>query len=153
MTAAWHCESCGSESGRFPDPGMPEHLCLRCYCAQASAVPCAPGEHRMDQRDMCVKCGRNSVGIADWDDWIVGRVRWKTVMVDTVIASQVASGGVDTEGTRAEAERWLAHVCMCACEGLRATTDASAHRLTGGDAIWGLNTGPVRLLGKPLGRP
>lgn len=91
-------------------------------------------------------------------------------MVSAIIASQVAAGGVDTEGTRAQAERWCAMLAGCICEGMRATTEQSAlglvpdRRFTSGKVIRGdlqwWNTAPefggkrmTRMRGKPLGRP
>lgn len=59
---------------------------------------------------------------------------YKQQMTDTVIKAQVAAGGVDTEGTRAQAERWCAMVCECVCDGLRATTFKSRNRATALDA-------------------
>jgi hypothetical protein len=67
---------------------------------------------------------------------LFGRARvsddYRAEMVNTVIAQQVAAGGHDTEGTRAEAERWLAYLCGCVCDGMRATTDQSRLRLVVG---------------------
>lgn len=47
----------------------------------------------------------------------------RDAMISAILARQVAAGGVDTEGTRAEAERWCAMLAGCVCEGMRATTD------------------------------
>lgn len=57
----------------------------------------------------------------------------KDHMVDTIIAQQVVAGGYDTEGTRAQAERWCAMLAGCVCEGMRATTEQSAYGYTAGD--------------------
>lgn len=86
-------------------------------------------------------------------------------MIDTIIARQVEQGGVDTEGSRHEAERWCAFLAACVCEGMRATTTESAYGLVpgqeckGGDVAW-WRTAPefgarrmFKLRGKPLGRP
>jgi len=70
-------------------------------------------------------------------------------MVNTIIASQVAAGGVDTDGTRAQAERWCAMLAGCVCEGMRATTLMGSLKLRRND-MWGCENA-VR--GKPLGRP
>jgi hypothetical protein len=43
-------------------------------------------------------------------------------MVQALINQQVAAGGVDTEGTQAEAERRCAYWAECVCEGMRALT-------------------------------
>lgn len=56
-------------------------------------------------------------------------------MIDAVIAEQVKAGGVDTEGSRAQAERWLAMVCACVCSGLRATTLRSRFHDTRSDVL------------------
>ena len=47
----------------------------------------------------------------------------RDAMISAILARQVAAGGVDTEGTRHEAERWCAMLAGCVCEGMRATTD------------------------------
>lgn len=82
-------------------------------------------------------------------------LRIKTDMVDTIIAAQCEAGGVDTEGSRHEAERWCAWLCQCVCDGMRATTEQSAYRLKGEDGITDLTRlkTKLRLWGKPLGRP
>lgn len=85
----------------------------------------------------------------------------RTVMVNEIIAAQCAAGGVDTPGTRAEAERWCAMLAGCVCEGMRATTDVSAYRLAKRDHCRsaGIDPRSGRLYecsvprGTPLGRP
>ena len=87
-------------------------------------------------------------------------------MISAVVSRQVRAGGVDTPGTRAEAERWCAMLCGCVCDGMRATTDASAYRVTWSDLEYddddgerfGLsNKGALELLNAggctPLGKP
>lgn len=85
----------------------------------------------------------------------------RTVMVNEIIAAQCAAGGVDTPGTRAEAERWCAMLAGCVCEGMRATTGLSRHRLAKRDRCRsaGIDPRSGRLYecsvprGIPLGRP
>lgn len=85
----------------------------------------------------------------------------RTVMVNEIIAAQCAAGGVDTPGTRAEAERWCAMLAGCVCEGMRATTGLSRHRLAKRDHCRsaGIDPRSGRLYecsvprGTPLGRP
>lgn len=75
-------------------------------------------------------------------------------MVSTVIASQVAAGGVDTEGTRAEAERYCAMLAGCVCEGMRATTWRSRYRETVSDYEGAVTAEIIDgHIAKPLGRP
>lgn len=85
-------------------------------------------------------------------------VTYRDKMLDAIIARQVAAGGVDTEGTRAEAERWCAMLAGCICEGMRATTAQSALRLKTGYAFnrgdcYVSYKGRAETRGKPLGRP
>lgn len=77
----------------------------------------------------------------------------KDHMVDTIIAQQVVAGGYDTEGTRAQAERWCAMLAGCVCEGMRATTWRSAYRDTWGDTEGGCAAADRGYLAEPLGRP
>lgn len=83
---------------------------------------------------------------------------YRDEMVDTIIAEQVTRGGVDTEGTRAQAERWCAMLAGCVCEGMRATTADSALKLANTDSMrpggWRMGRdGRMEYAGKPLGRP
>lgn len=65
-------------------------------------------------------------------DYITGVTRdGRDAMISAIIARQVAAGGVDTEGTRHEAERWCAMLAGCVCEGMRATTLMGSLRLVG----------------------
>jgi len=74
--------------------------------------------------DMCrIECGMRESAVRKYEDYRPG-------MVNAVIAEQLKAGGVDTEGTRAQATRWLAAVCGDVCEGLRATTRRSRNRAT-----------------------
>lgn len=93
----------------------------------------------------------DSLGLNARADSFAGDMRLHTrrSMVRAIIARQVEQGGVDTEGTRHEAERWLAMVCGCVCEGLRATTEQSALRLARNDA-WLVDPGIPN--GRPLSR-
>lgn len=73
----------------------------------------------------------------------------RETMVAAIIARQVEQGGVDTEGTRHEAERWCAMLAECVCEGMRATTLMGSLKLRRND-MWGREN---VLRGTPLGRP
>ena len=103
--------------------------------------------------DMCrIECGMRESEVRKYEDYRPG-------MVNAVIAEQLKAGGVDTEGTRAQADRWLAMVCGCVCDGLRATTRDSAWRNTPIE-VWHDADGKQRIRrgdwgasGKPLGRP
>lgn len=75
-------------------------------------------------------------------------------MVSAVIASQVAAGGVDTDGTRAQAERWCAMLAGCVCEGMMATTWRSRYRETVSDYEGAVTAEIIDgHIAKPLGRP
>ncbi len=81
----------------------------------------------------------------------------RDAMISAIIARQLAAGGVDTEGTRHEAERWCAMLAGCVCEGMRATTRESAYRMAHRDT-WRETIGDgwriaIEMSGKPLGRP
>ncbi len=73
----------------------------------------------------------------------------RETMVAAIIARQVEQGGVDTEGTRHEAERWCAMLAECVCEGMQATTLMGSLKLRRKD-MWGREN---VLRGTPLGRP
>lgn len=79
--------------------------------------------------DMCaIECGLPESVARKYENYRPG-------MIDTVIAGQVRAGGVDTEGSRAQAERWLAMVCTRVCAGLRATTVRSRFHDTHSDVL------------------
>lgn len=157
------CEICGTtkaETGRHRAMGR---VCHACWLASPTDVfadgwqpPTLPAEAPVPAPEDLPKLNPIVRIVAD--------------MVDTIIAAQCEAGGVDTEGSRHEAERWCAWLCQCVCDGMRATTEQSALRLvpdrrfTSGKVIRGdlqwWNTAPeyggrrmTMMRGKPLGRP
>lgn len=153
------CESCGAPAELWcGEPAWSVKLNGHRYAGQATSIEnalCAAYARSSGQRvDTCAFCNeKTSLG-----KYAVA-CRCKTDMVDAIISAQCAAGGVDTEGSRHEAERWCAWLCQCVCEGMRATTEQSALRLVrghggrpgDGESSW--VSGKVWIRGEPLGRP